>query len=78
MPVSGQKMADDRERLWEEIKTLTTKAARIKAKRDTDWYLRALGFMLKTMGELLAGLAEAITAWRIANGLDESGESGEG
>jgi len=65
-------MADDKERLWEEIKTLTTQAARIKAKRDTDWYLRAIEFVRKAEEGLLAGLAEAITVWRVANGLDES------
>jgi len=72
MPVSGQKMADDREQLWNEIKALTTQAARIKAKRDVDWYLRAIEFVRKAEEGLLAGLAEAITAWRVANGLDES------
>ena len=65
-------MADDKEQLWNEIKTLTTQAARIKAKRDTDWYLRAIRFVRKAEEELLAGLAESITAWRVANGLDES------
>jgi len=65
-------VADDKEQLWNEIKTLTTQAARIKAKRDTDWYLRAIRFVRKAEEELLAGLAESITAWRVANGLDES------
>jgi len=65
-------VADDKEQLWKEIKKLTAEAVRIKATRDVDWYLRALGFMFKAIEELLAGLAEAITAWRLANGLDES------
>jgi len=65
-------VADDKEQLWNEIKTLTTQAARIKAKRDTDWYLRAIRFVRKAEEELLAGLVESITAWRVANGLDES------
>jgi len=68
---------DSKEELWEEIKTLTTQAARIKAKRDVDWYLRAIEFVRKAEEGLLAGLAEAVTSWRIANGLDESGESGK-
>lgn len=68
---------DSKEELWEEIKTLTTQAARIKAKRDVDWYLRAIEFVRKAEEGLLAGLAEAVTSWRIANGLDESGKSGE-
>jgi len=63
---------DDKEQLWKEIKTLTTQAARIKAKRDIDWYLRAIEAVHKAEEGLLAGLAEAVTAWRIANGLDES------
>ena len=72
MPTSGQKMVDDRERLWEEIKTLTTKAARIKANRDVDWYLRAIAFVRSAEDKLMAGLIEAVTTWRVANGLDES------
>lgn len=61
----------DKDELWGEIAKVAADAARIKAHRDATWYLWALERVRQAESELYLGLTDAITAWMLANGLDE-------
>ena len=69
---------EDKEDLWDEIAKVAVEAARIKAHRDVTWFLWALERLHRAQSELYAGLTDGITAWMLANGLDEAREDGRG
>ena len=65
----ARKKPDEQQELWDEILNTSVKAAHIKAHRDAEWYLRALRLVREAESELLAGLTDTITAWRVADKL---------
>jgi len=51
------------------------RAARIRARRDLAWYLRALRFLLATAKKLLNGAVDSATVLSIADQIEETEEN---
>jgi len=67
---------DDKQKLWREIADTAVKVAHKRAHRDAEWYLRALRLVREAEDELISGLTDTITAWRLSDELRNG--SGDG